>query len=138
MPAQDVYHPVVRNALTKEQWNITTEHLQVRFLGIQLWIDIAAERVMAAERGEEKIAVEVKSFLNSSIISEFHDALGQYLNYRLGLADQEPERVLYLAVPEDIYRSFFQTPFGQLAIRHYALKLLVYNIKREEIVEWLH
>ncbi|MBV7338119.1 hypothetical protein KFU94_59815 [Chloroflexi bacterium TSY] len=60
-----------------------------------------------------------------------------YLNYRLGLAEQEPDRTLYLAVPEDVYRSFFQSPFGQFAIDHYKLKLVAYNIAREEIVEWL-
>lgn len=138
MPAEDLYHPAVRTALEKEQWTITAEHLSVRFLGIQLWIDLAADRVIAAERGQEKIAVEVKSFLNTSVLSEFHAALGQYLNYRAGLASQDPERVLYLAVPEDVYRSFFQAPFGQFAIAQYQLKLLVYHVKRQEIIEWLH
>jgi hypothetical protein len=46
-------------------------------------IDLAAEKLIAAEREGEKIAVEVKSFLErSSAISEFHTALGQFINYR--------------------------------------------------------
>jgi hypothetical protein len=40
-------------------------------------------------------------------ITEFHTALGQFLNYRSALKLVEPERVLYLAVPEDVYNEFF-------------------------------
>ena len=137
MPAQDLYHPVVRNALEKDGWDVTDDPLLVRFLGVQLWIDLGAERVIAAERGSRKIAVEIKSFLDSSVVSDFHNALGQYLNYRTALADQDPERVLYLAVPETVYRTFFQSPFGQFSTEHYQLKLLVYSIQQQEVVEWL-
>ena len=42
-------------------------------------------QVLAAEKGIEKIVVEVKSFLNESLITDFHNALGQYLNYKTGL-----------------------------------------------------
>ncbi len=56
-------------------------------------IDLAAEKLIAAERENEKIAVEVKSFLEkSSAISEFHTALGQFINYRGALRRREPER----------------------------------------------
>ncbi|MFB2976985.1 element excision factor XisH family protein [Microseira sp. BLCC-F43] len=46
---------------------------------------MAAEKVFAAEKAGRKIAFEVKSFLNSSAITDFHSALGQFLNYRLAL-----------------------------------------------------
>jgi hypothetical protein len=45
---------------------------------------------------ERKIAVEIKSFLNTSVITDFHAALGQFLNYRLALQMTESERILYL------------------------------------------
>ncbi|MFN6514999.1 MAG: element excision factor XisH family protein [Nostoc sp. CreGUA01] len=79
----------------------------------ELWkIDLGAERLLAAERGGEKIAVEVKSFLASaSAISEFHTPLGQFINYWAALRREEPDRVLYLAVPDLIYNSFFQLDF---------------------------
>jgi hypothetical protein len=52
-------------------------------------------RFIAAERNGQKIAVEVKSFIGTSTISEFHTALGQLINYRYALEVQEPQRVLY-------------------------------------------
>ncbi len=70
-------------------------------------IDLGAERIIIAERAQEKIAVEVKSFLAPSAIGEFHTALGQFLNYRAVLQLQQPNRLLYLAVTSEIYQSFF-------------------------------
>lgn len=107
MSAKDVYHDVVKNALIGEGWNITADPLRIRFLGVELRIDLGAERVIAAERNDEKIAVEIKSFLGSSAISDFHEALGQYIDYREGLAHRDPERLLYLAVPFVTYETFF-------------------------------
>ncbi len=49
---------------------------------VKLEIDLAADKVVAADRGGQKIAVEIKSFLNPSAITDFHAALGQFLNYR--------------------------------------------------------
>ncbi len=72
-----------------------------------MYIDLAAEKIIAAERGIERIAVEVKSFLGPSLVTDFHTALGQFLNYRLALDGTDPDRVLYLAVPEPAYSAFF-------------------------------
>lgn len=101
-------------------------------------IDIAAERLIVAERGMEKIAVEVKSFLSPSAISEFHTALGQFLNYRAALRLKEPDRELYLAVPRPTYRNFFTRPFPSMMIEENKLKLIIFNPQEEEIVQWLH
>ena len=100
-------------------------------------IDLAAEKLIAAERLGEKIAVEVKSFLEkSSAISEFHTALGQFINYRGALIRREPERVLYLAVPLISYQTFFQLDFPKEMIQENKVKMIVYDIEREEIVKW--
>ncbi len=48
----------------------------------------------------------------------------------------EPQRVLYLAVPIDVFNTFFQERFTQTAIREYALKIMAYNPNQEEIVQW--
>lgn len=94
--AKNRFHQVVKTALTKDGWNVTRDPLQIKVGGVDMEIDLGAERLLAAERGEEKIAVEVKSFLaNTSAISEFHTALGQYINYRAALRREEPDRVLY-------------------------------------------
>jgi hypothetical protein len=75
--------------------------------------------LLAAERAGEKIAVEVKSFLNPSAVTDFYAALRQFLSYRLALKSVEPELSLYLAVPVDVYQTFFQYEFTQTAIQRY-------------------
>lgn len=93
--------------------------------------------MIAAERGEEKIAVEIKSFISPSPVSDFHTALGQFLNYRIVLEVKEPERELYRAIPIDTYETFFQSRFAQMAMERYQLKLIVHNPVSEEIVRWI-
>ncbi|MBO0937633.1 hypothetical protein J2I47_13835 [Fibrella sp. HMF5335] len=51
--------------------------------GLRLEIDLAAEQVLAAERGKEQIAVEIKSFLSKSKLNDFYEAKGQYDVYVL-------------------------------------------------------
>ena len=129
---------VVKNALTKDGWTITEDPLYISFGGVELYVDLGAEKIIGAEKEGQKIAVEIKSFVGTSTIHEFHTALGQYLNYRLALEEQNPERTLYLAIPEDTYLGFFTLQFGQTVIERFQLKLIVYHIEKEEIVQWVH
>ena len=62
-------------------------------------LNFSSEKIFAAERGLERIIVEVKSFLGQSFVTEFHIAMGQFDNYLIALEDKEPDRILYLAVP---------------------------------------
>ncbi len=136
MSAKDLFHEAVRRGLEKDQWIITDDPLQLEWEEIKVKIDLAAERLIAAERGEEKIAVEIKSFIGTSAISDFHTALGQFLNYRIMLEVNEPERLLYLAIPLETYETFFQSQFAQMIINRYQLKFIVYEPVTEEIVQW--
>ncbi len=102
MPAKDLFHNAVRIALEKDGWNISNEHLFIQVEDVDFYIDLAAEKIIAAEKTGQKIAVEIKSFLGASDVTEFHLALGQCLNYRSALRLIEPDRNLYLAVPEDV------------------------------------
>ena len=104
--------------------------------GANIQIDLGAEQLIGAQRQREKIAVEVKSFIGGSNLSEFHMALGQYLNYLSVLEETEPERELFLAVTDDVYASFFSQPLGQKQIARFALKLLIYDSEKEEVVQW--
>jgi len=99
-------------------------------------IDLGAERLIAAERGNEKIAVEIKSFTNPSNISEFHTALGQFLNYQVALEEQQPDRKLFLAVPIGTFKTFFTLPFVQTVMTRFQLNLLVYDPANEVISQW--
>jgi hypothetical protein len=94
--AKDLFHDAVKRGLEKDQWTITNDPLELELEEITVKIDLAAERLIAAERGEEKIAVEIKSFIGTSAISDFHTALGQFLNYQIFLEINEPNRLLYL------------------------------------------
>jgi hypothetical protein len=68
--------------------------------------------------------------------TDFHAALGQFLNYRLALQITEPNRILYLAVPFDTFDSFFQEVFVQQAVALYQVKLIVYDPRQEVIIAW--
>jgi hypothetical protein len=136
--AKDTFHESVKRALQKEQWVITADPLRFNFGNVNFLVDLGAEKLVAAERGGEKIAVEIKSFLNSSAITDFYPALGQFLSYRLALASVEPNRKLYLAVPFDVYRTFFQYEFTQTAVQEYQVLLIVYEPKEEAIVQWIN
>ena len=120
MPAKDIFHNAIRSSLIKDGWQITDDPLFIKAsTRISLYIDIGGERAIGAEKDGKKIAVEIKSFLGMSPLAEFHTALGQFLNYLLALRINYPERVLYLAITEDIYRDFFSDPFVQLSVSTY-------------------
>ena len=136
--ARDVFHQQVKNALIKDGWHITHDPYPIRISeAIKLQIDLAAESTVAAERGTEKIAVEIKSFVSESDISSFHMALGQYLNYAQALEEQEPDRLIFLAIPAMTYKDFGQLPFIQRSLKRYQVRLVIYDPKLEEIKQWI-
>jgi len=136
MPARDIFHYAVKNALQKDGWTITHDPLFIRFDESKLYIDLAAEKLIAAEKDEQKIAVEVKSFMSDSPMSEFHLAVGKFINYHIALEEVKPTRILYLAVPLETYNSFLQRPLAQRVIQQNQLKLIVYAPYSEEVVKW--
>ena len=136
--AKDLFHDLVKEALMVEGWQITHDPFPIAYGDVQMQIDLGAERLLAAQRGTEKVAVEVKSFINPSAISEFHTALGQYLNYRRALKSQEPDRRLYLAVPQPTYDEFFRLRFIQEGVIEYQLLLVVYDVENRRIVRWIN
>jgi hypothetical protein len=136
MPARDNFHSAVKNALIGEGWKITHDPYFIRYGDTEFYIDLGAEKILAAEKEGKKIAVEIKSFLGDSTVYEFHTAPGQFISYRNVPEETEPDRTLYLAVPADIYDSFFMSRFGQMAVRKNQMRLIVYNAQREEIESW--
>jgi XisH protein len=117
---------------------ITNDPLYLDYGGVEIFIDLGAEKLIAAERNGEQIAVEIKSFVGSSTISEFHTALGQFINYRTALSQKEPNRQLYLAVPRITYDTFFKLELVQLVAKAQNLKLLIYNPEIEVIEQWIN
>ena len=102
-----------------------------------LQADLAAERVIAAVRAGRKIIVEIKSFIGHSRTQDFKLALGQYSLY-LGLLElTEPDRKLYLAIGDRTYSKYFRHKAVQAIAERFQLALLVVNLEKEEIVQWI-
>ncbi len=137
MPARDKFHDVVRNALIKDGWIITDDPLTLKFGKTDLFVDLGAEKLLAAEKKGKKIAVEIKSFLGKSIISEAQDAIGQFMMYREVLLDSQPERALFLAVGKETFDIEFSENLKDLICERLKMKVLIYNIETEEIEKWL-
>lgn len=74
----------------------------------------------------------------NQLFGEFHTALGQFINYRFALSQEQPERILYLAVPLDTYNTFFKLPFTQAITQENKLRLLIYDVQKEEISQWIN
>lgn len=136
MPAKDLYHESVVIALKREGWKITDDPLVLKSGGVRLMIDLGAERVIGAEKGGEKIAVEIKSFVAFSILQAFHEAIGQYRNYESVLRKEDAGRMLYLAVSSQIYEVFTQTPFFSERLEEEQVKLIVFSTETNVITAW--
>ncbi|HSM83651.1 MAG TPA: XisH family protein [Nodosilinea sp.] len=136
MPAKDLFHDAVRCALEKDGWTITHDPLFISFGGVDMYVDLGAERILAAQRGNEKIAVEIKSFVGSSATTEFSTALGQFLKYQLALEEEQPDRTLYMAIPVDAEREFFRLELPRRLVERYQVRLVIYDPEEEVIVKW--
>ena len=79
MPARDKYHSQVRNALFKDGWTITHDPLRLTWGVKDMYIDLGAERLIAAQKGTQKIAVEIKTFGSLSEMEDLEKAVGQYV-----------------------------------------------------------
>ena len=68
MPARDKYHDEVKNALLKDGWTVTHDPYIIDYEDVTVYADLGAERLIAAERGSQKIVVEIKSFIKQNTI----------------------------------------------------------------------
>lgn len=138
MAAKDKYHDAVRNALLNSGWKITFEPLIIAVGNDRVYVDLGAERsLIAAQKDDKLIAVEVKSFETASDVYEFSRALGQYLFYRSLLRRRRPNFSLYLAVTDVAYNVVLRREIFQPALEDYAVSLLVVNPHSEEVVSWI-
>ena len=137
MSRKDLFHDLVKQALSQSGWVITDDPLYLSIGNVNIQIDLAAEPLIAAEKEGQKIAIEVKSFVSISQITSFYGALGQYLTYQAALKLQEPDRQLYLAIPTTTYESLFQEILIQAVLNDYPIKLIVYDKVSQEIEAWI-
>ena len=138
MPAKDIYHETVKQALIKNDWTITDDPLKLTIGGRSLYVDLGAEKLIAAQKGNQKIAVEIKSFLSLSPIKDLENALGQYILYQEILRSTDTEITLYLAIREETYNDLFTEPIGQLLLKNQPIKLITFNPDAKELVQWIN
>ncbi|MHB2018983.1 MAG: element excision factor XisH family protein [Candidatus Xenobia bacterium] len=133
---RDVFHDAAKTALIKDGWNITHDPLLLAFGATNVYVDLGAELPMAAEREGRRIAIEVKSFLGPSGVTELERAIGQYTLYRSLLRRQEPDRTLYLAVPRRAFDAFVGQPSTMRVLTDEHIRLVVFDPHVEEVISW--
>lgn len=139
MPAKDLYHDVFVRALQKDGWTITHEPLTVKVGETDLFIDLGAERFIVAEKANERVAIEVKSFIRLSAIQDLKEAVGQFVLYNIAL-QQSPEnadRTLFLAIRNQTYETLFSEDLGRILLSSHSLRLVVFDPATEVIVRWI-
>lgn len=135
--ARDILHDNVRKALLNDGWEITHDPYRISVEEIGYEIDLGAERLIAATNGTDKILIEIKSFRGQSLTYEFHRALGQFNSYFIPLLEKEPDRTLYLAVPEEVFNSFFQKTLIWKTLVYYRVCILVFDPIENRVVKWI-
>jgi len=100
MPARDFFHDAVKTALMKDGWEVTHDPFRLSWGGKDMYVDLGAEKLLAATKDNRQIAVEIKGFVGASVMKDLEQAIGQFAVYRAVLARREPNRTLYLAIPE--------------------------------------
>ncbi len=138
MARKNAYHDVVKSALEKDGWTLTHEPLRLVVDEVGIQIDLGAEgQPIAAEKDGQNIAVEIKNFLGPSYINELEKAIGQYLLYDAILMEKEPDRGLYLAVPEAAYDGIFSRRIVARLIKSLKIRLIVFHEGEGRITQWI-
>ncbi|MBD2337794.1 XisH family protein [Calothrix sp. FACHB-156] len=138
MPAKDIYHDAVKNALIKDGWTIIADPYFLQYEDAELYADLFVEKALLVAQEGRKIVVEIKSFISPSPMKDFENALGQYILYRdiLRLANKDYE--IYLAIRDTIFDTFFQRKSIQAVVKRNQIEFIVFNNEREEITLWIN
>jgi hypothetical protein len=126
MPARDGYHDQVRHALERDGWTITHDPLRLKVRRRKLYVDLGAERVLAAEKG-----------VRPSDVRDLEDAVGQFVLYEHALRREDPDRSLYLAVSESTWQLVFKDALGEILIEDHVLRVVTFDPTKQEIVRWI-
>lgn len=137
MAARDIYHNTVINVLTRDGWLITDDPLSIKWGQKDLYIDLGAEELVAAEKDQRQIAVEIKSFVGASEVEDLKNALGAHILYHDVLAVVQPQRQLYVAIREEVYYALFEEPIGRILLENQRIQLILFDPEQEVIVRWI-
>jgi hypothetical protein len=135
--AKDKIHTPFKEALIQDGWLITDDPLYIKVGNLTVFIDLGAEPVLFAEKEDERIAVEVKTFGNPSFMTALYEAVGKYTVYRKALKLDESDRVLYLAMPEDVYDRYAKEPLFIGSLEDTNINLILFETTIEKITRWI-
>lgn len=71
------------------------------------------------------------------MVADLQQAVGQFVMYRYFLADEEPDRALFVAVSAETYGRVFAAGAGRLLRDEIGMPLLVVDTATEEVVRWI-
>jgi XisH protein len=137
MPQRDIFHETVIIALQRDGWKITNDPLFVPTEGgVNFFIDLGIEQIIGAEKEGVNIAVEIKSFDESSPIYGFYEILGQFLMYELALQEQLKPWDLFIAISKLGLKKLEDAPIFSRAIQKFGLKFVVFDPLTQTIEAW--
>lgn len=148
MPQRDAIHDLIKQALIKDRWTITDDPYVIAYGERFLFIDLGISRysnafngkhgqLIGIERDRTKIAVEIKELRGRSFIKNLEQIIGQYILYRLLLKTVDPERDVYLAITNTDYEELLNEPIGKLVINKLPLKLIIVDVEKVEVTQWI-
>ncbi len=137
MARRDLIHYAVVMALQKAGWTITHDPLTLQVPGNRFEVDLGAEKVIIAERGLEREAIEIKSFQLPSILASFYEALGKYMAYQKAFIKNNSDRRFYMAISTETYDKLQHKPFLMEVFKDNDVKMLIVDVEKEEIVQWI-
>lgn len=137
--AKDLIHEAVKRALINDGWDVTHDPFKIELIDDDraLEADLGAEKMLAANKGKDKIVVEIKTFGGSSILYKFHEALGQFIDYRDAIEEAGLDRVLYIAVSINTYAEMMEINFIKRRISKYLLKFVIIDIEDQKVERWI-
>ena len=136
MPAVDRYQGVVVNALQKAGWQVVDSPHIIRIERRSIFVDLTAQRTNE-DFDQQIVILEVKGFEDRSAVHNLEEAVGQYMIYRALLDEIGIRYPLYLAVPILAFNGILSERIGQVVRKRLGIKLLVFDVSSEEIVQWL-
>ena len=136
--AKDIFHETVKTALQNDGWLITHDPLTIKLSKRKIFIDLAAEKLLIAEKENMKIAVEIKSFVGLSPLNDFYNALGQYQLYILALRNKYPDWILYLAMPNESYEILKSDDLLAEFLEELKIRYIIFEPQTQKIVQWIN
>jgi hypothetical protein len=135
MPALDQCHPQVVRALENDGWQVESSPYKLESGVRRSYVDLLLSRQVNGTR-EQAILVEVKCFVDPNArTTDIYIAIGQYIIYETMMAEIGINEMLYLVIPETIYREVIDDIIVK-AFRQHGIHIVIIDLVREEVVEW--